>query len=73
MAAQILQKDRHQFVALLIKMKTLARHLKQAFNALEFSNAGHLTALTALLNLQDRSPLVTRNAEPERPPDSAAS
>jgi hypothetical protein len=31
-------------------MKTLAQNLKQAFDALEFTNANHLNALNAKLN-----------------------
>jgi hypothetical protein len=35
-------------------MKTLARQLKQAFDALEFSNISQLNELTAKLNPRDR-------------------
>ncbi len=31
-------------------MKTISQHLKQAFNALEFTNAGNLTSLNTMLN-----------------------
>lgn len=39
-------------------MKTISQHLKQAFNALEFTNAGNLTSLNTMLNAaqQDASP-----------------
>jgi hypothetical protein len=49
-------------------MKNLPESLKLAFSALEFTKAGNLTVLTALLDQQDRiaqtTPAVYRNAEP---------
>ncbi len=34
-------------------MKTISQHLKQAFNALEFTNAGNLTTLNTMLAATD--------------------
>lgn len=54
-------------------MKTLTQQVKQAFNALEFSNASNLSMLTTMLNeaeerhaqpTQDQ----TRKATPKRVP-----
>jgi hypothetical protein len=36
-------------------MKTISQHLKQAFNALEFTNAGNLTSLTTMLDKPGQS------------------
>lgn len=36
-------------------MKTISQHLKQAFNALEFTNAGNLTTLNSMLNAPESS------------------
>jgi hypothetical protein len=36
-------------------MKTLSQHLQQVFNALKFTNAGHLNALTEMLTPRDHS------------------
>ncbi len=44
------------------KMKTLAQQLKQAFDALEFSNISQLNELTAKLNPRDRSDAATAQA-----------
>lgn len=49
-------------------MKTLSQHLKQAFNALEFANVGHLNALTTMLNKTEQRVAAGR-IEPEH--DSA--
>ncbi len=44
------------------KMKTLPQQLKQAFDALEFSNISQLNELTAKLNPRDRSDVATTQA-----------
>lgn len=44
------------------KMKTLSQQLKQAFNALEFTNISQLNELTAKLNPRDRSSAATAQA-----------
>jgi hypothetical protein len=44
------------------KMKTLSRQLKQAFDALEFTNISQLNELTAKLNPRDRSDAATAQA-----------
>lgn len=36
-------------------MKTLSQQLKQAFNAMEFTNAGNLTSLTTMLDKPGQS------------------
>lgn len=41
-------------------MKTISQHLKQAFNALEFTNAGNLTTLNTMLNAPEGSVAPTR-------------
>lgn len=46
------------------EMKMLSEQLKQALNALEFANAGHLHALTARLNQAERT-IAPNRAEPE--------
>lgn len=45
------------------KMKTLSRQLKQAFDALEFSNISQLNELTAKLNPRDRSDAAKAQAD----------
>ncbi len=44
-------------------MKTLTQQVKQAFNALEFSNASNLSTLTTMLNEAEE-----RNVQPVQEP-----
>lgn len=54
-----MQKARHLYLYSDKKMKTLSQQLKQAFDALEFSNISQLNELTAKLNPRDRSDAAT--------------
>lgn len=48
-------------------MKTLSQHLKQAFNALEFTNAGNLTTLNTMLNASEGSVSPARAEQHDAP------
>lgn len=48
-------------------MKTLAKNLKQAIDALEFSNTNHLHGLTTKLSTLEKLSTLDRSATPARP------
>lgn len=48
-------------------MKTISQHLKQAFNALEFTNAGNLSTLNTMLNAPEGSASPARAEQHDAP------
>lgn len=66
--ARILQLMEHPNSRSKTNMKTLAQQLKQAFNALEFSNVSQLNELNARLNQSEHSNPSARNIEQETAP-----
>jgi hypothetical protein len=50
-------------------MKTLFQQLKQAFNALEFTNVSQLNELNARLNQNERTTPPARTAKRKAPPE----